>query len=103
MPSGDKPVLHPPSTSPRRAASPQLQPPGRPSPPVHSGDLARPWLWAALVLALLLALAVIFLLPPLVSREPPSVDPDYPLEPAPSPAATDDAAARAQAGETLKA
>jgi len=107
MQSGDKPVLHPPSTGPRRAASPQLQPPGRPSPPVHAGDLARPWLWAALVLALLLALAVIFLLPPLVSREPPSVDPDYPVEPAPSPAApdgtTDGAAARAQAGETLKA
>jgi tetratricopeptide (TPR) repeat protein len=103
MQSGDKPVLHPPPTSPRPATAPRLQPPGTPSAPVDSSGLARPWLWAALVLALLLSLAVIFLLPPLVSREPPSVDPDYPLEPAPSPTATEDAAARAQAGETLKA
>ncbi|MGB7930853.1 MAG: hypothetical protein WCH04_01275, partial [Gammaproteobacteria bacterium] len=103
MQTGDKPVLHPPSTRPRRNAAPRLQPPGRPSPPVDSGDIARPWLWAALVMALLLALAVIFLLPPLVSREAPSVDPDYPLDPAPLPPATDDAAARAQAGETLRA
>jgi len=103
MLSGDKPVLHPPSTGPRQSAAPRLQPPGGPSSPVNPGDITRPWLWAALVLALLLALAVIFLLPPLVSREVPSVDPDYPLEPAPSPTATDGAAARAQAGESLKA
>jgi tetratricopeptide (TPR) repeat protein len=96
MPTGDKPVLHPPPPSTR------LQPPGRPSPPVDSGDIARPWLWAALVLALLLVLAVIFLLPSMVSLEAPSVDPDYPLEPA-LPPPTDEAAARAQAGEALEA
>jgi tetratricopeptide (TPR) repeat protein len=103
MQTGEKPVLHPPSASLRRHAAARLQPPGRTPSSVDSGDSARPWLWAALVLALLLALAVIFLLPTLVSREAPSVDPDYPLERAPSPASTDDAAARAQAGETLTA
>jgi hypothetical protein len=101
--NGDRHTLHPSSTGPRRSDSPPLQPPGRPSPAVDSGDLARPWLWAALGFALLLTLAVIFLLPSLVSRETPSVDPDYPLEPAPLPSAMDDATARAQAGEALKA
>jgi tetratricopeptide (TPR) repeat protein len=48
-------------------------------------------------------LAVIFLLPSLVSRETSFVDPDYPVEPSPSPAAADDTDARTQAGETLKA
>ncbi len=103
MPAGDKPVLHPPVTSPRRIAAPRLQAPGMSSLPVDSSGIARPWLWTALVLALLLALAVIFLLPPLVSRDAPFVDPDYPLQPAPFPPVSDDATARAQAGETLKA
>jgi hypothetical protein len=103
MPADNRPALHPPSMSPRRPAAPPLQPPGAPSPPVDSSGSVRRWLWSALVLALLLALAVVFVLPPLVSREAPSVDPDYPLEPAPSRSATDDAAVRAQAGETLKA
>jgi hypothetical protein len=103
MQPGDPPVLHPPSTNPQRPAAPRLQPPGTPSARVDSRGIVRPWLWVALVLALLLAVAVIFLLPPLVSRETPSVDPDYPVEPAPSPTAADDTAARAQAGEILKA
>jgi hypothetical protein len=103
MQPGDPPVLHPPSTNPQRPAAPRLQPPGTPSDRVDSSGILHPWLWIALALALLLAVAVIFLLPPLVSRETPSVDPDYPVEPAPSPAAADDTAARTQAGEILKA
>jgi hypothetical protein len=103
MAGGDRDVRHSPAMPPpRRPPAPRLHPPGTPSPPVDSDGIVRPWLWAALALALLLVLAVIFLLPPLVSRETPSVDPDYPVEPAPSPAAADDAAARTQAGETLQ-
>jgi hypothetical protein len=102
MQPDDRPVPHPPSTSPHRPAAPRLQPPGRSMPPDDSATVVR-WLWAALSLALLLALAVILLLPSLVSRIAPSVDPDYPVAPAPPATATDDAAARAQAAESLQA
>jgi tetratricopeptide (TPR) repeat protein len=99
MPSGDRPVLRPPSTSPQHPAAPRLQPPGTPASPADNLPDARRWMWAALVLILLLALAVIFLLPPLVSRNTPSADVDYPV----APATRDDGAARLQAGESLRA
>jgi tetratricopeptide (TPR) repeat protein len=102
MQSGDPPVMHPSSTHPQRPVAPRLQPPGTSSARLDSSDVVRLWLWVALVLALLLAVAVIFLLPPLVSRDTPSVDPDYPVEPPPFPTAADNTPVRTQAGEILK-